>query len=29
MAEHYGVKIEGPHKDDLFLIEGLPESGRK
>src|SRR5512135_672699 len=24
MAEHYGVKIEGPHKDDLFLIEGLP-----
>ena len=29
MAEHYGVKIEGPHKDDLFLIEGLPESGAK
>src|SRR5712675_1170071 len=29
MAEHYGVKIEGPHRDDLFLIEGLPESGRK
>ena len=29
MAEHYGVKIEGPHEDDLFLIEGLPESGRK
>ena len=29
MAEHYGVKIEGPHKDDLFLIEGLPDSGRK
>ena len=29
MAEHYGVKIEGPHKDDLFLIERLPESGRK
>ncbi len=27
MAEHYGVKIEGPHKDDLFLIEGLPEVG--
>ncbi len=21
MAEHYGVKIEGPHEDDLFLIE--------
>ena len=29
MAEHYGVKIEGPHKDDLFLIEGLPNSGAK
>ena len=29
MADHYGVKIEGPHKDDLFLIEGLPASGRK
>ena len=29
MAEHYGVKIEGPHEDDLFLIEGLPDSGRK
>src|SRR5689334_14108990 len=29
MAEHYGVKIEGPHKDDLYLIEGLPESGAK
>jgi hydroxyacylglutathione hydrolase len=29
MAEHYGVKIEGPHRDDRFLIEGLPESGRK
>ena len=20
MAEHYGVEIEGPHKDDLFLM---------
>src|SRR4029453_2294451 len=29
MADHYGVKIEGPHQDDLFLIEGLPDSGRK
>ena len=29
MADHYGVKIEGPHQDDLFLIERLPESGRK
>jgi glyoxylase-like metal-dependent hydrolase (beta-lactamase superfamily II) len=28
MADHYGVKIEGPHEDDLFLIEGLPDSGR-
>ena len=29
MAEHYGVKIEGPHRDDLFLIEGLPSRARK
>jgi glyoxylase-like metal-dependent hydrolase (beta-lactamase superfamily II) len=29
MAAHYGVEIEGPHKDDLFLIEGLPASGTK
>ena len=29
MADHYRVKIEGPHRDDLFLIEGLPDSGRK
>ena len=29
MAEHYGVKIEGPHRDDLFLIERLVESGAK
>jgi hydroxyacylglutathione hydrolase len=29
MAEHYGVEIEGPHKDDLFLIEGLADSGAK
>jgi hydroxyacylglutathione hydrolase len=29
MAEHYGVGIEGPHKDDLFLIEGLADSGAK
>ena len=29
MAEHYGVKIEGPHRDDLFLIEALPASGAK
>ena len=29
MAEHYGVEIEGPHRDDLFLIEGLADSGKK
>jgi hydroxyacylglutathione hydrolase len=29
LAEEYGVKIEGPHPDDLYLIEGLAESGRK
>lgn len=29
MADHYGVRIEGPHRDDLYLIEGLPESGAK
>ena len=29
MADHYGVKIEGPHRDDLFLIEALPNSARK
>ncbi|WP_181919580.1 MBL fold metallo-hydrolase [Alkalilimnicola ehrlichii] len=23
VAEHYGVPIEGPHRDDLFWIEGL------
>lgn len=29
LAEKYGVKIEGPHKDDLFLIENLQNQGRK
>ena len=29
LAEQYGVKIEGPHEDDRFLIEALPESGAK
>ena len=29
MAEHYGVKIEGPHRNDQFLIDALPDSGRK
>src|SRR5262249_57458146 len=24
MAEHYGVKIQGPHRDASFLIERLP-----
>lgn len=24
LAEHYGVKIVGPHKADLFWLEGLP-----
>lgn len=26
IREKYGVPIEGPHKDDQFLIEGLPKS---
>ncbi|MFT6509641.1 MAG: glyoxylase-like metal-dependent hydrolase (beta-lactamase superfamily II) [Parvibaculaceae bacterium] len=25
LAKKYGVKIEGPHEDDLFLIEDLPK----
>jgi hydroxyacylglutathione hydrolase len=29
IAAHYGVKIEGPHEDDLFLIEGLRQSGER
>ena len=29
LADQYGVKIEGPHRDDLFLIEELPNSGAK
>ena len=24
LAEHYGVKIVGPHKADLFWLEGFP-----
>ncbi len=29
LSERLGVPIEGPHEDDLFLIEGLAESGAK
>ena len=27
LSERLGVPIEGPHEDDLFLIEGLSEAG--
>jgi len=27
LAERLGVKIEGPHTEDLFLLEDLPRSG--
>ena len=29
LAREFGVKIEGPHKDDLYLIEELSEAGKK
>jgi glyoxylase-like metal-dependent hydrolase (beta-lactamase superfamily II) len=29
IAREYGVKIEGPHKDDLFLLEQLGENARR
>ena len=29
LAERLDVPIEGPHEDDLFLIEGLADSGAK
>jgi hydroxyacylglutathione hydrolase len=29
IAERFGLPIEGPHKDDLFLIEKLAEQGAK
>jgi glyoxylase-like metal-dependent hydrolase (beta-lactamase superfamily II) len=29
LSERLGVPIEGPHEDDLFLIEGLSEAGAK
>ena len=25
LAQQLGVKIEGPHEDDLFLLQGLPQ----
>ena len=28
-AKLLGVQIEGPHKDDLFLLKDLPTSGAK
>jgi metallo-beta-lactamase superfamily protein len=27
LAERLGVEIEGPHTEDLFLLEALPQSG--
>ena len=27
LAEALGVPIEGPHKEDMFLLDGLPEAG--
>jgi glyoxylase-like metal-dependent hydrolase (beta-lactamase superfamily II) len=29
IAREYGVKIEGPHKDDLFLLEELGANARR
>ena len=29
LREALGVRIEGPHPEDLFLLESLPESGAK
>jgi hydroxyacylglutathione hydrolase len=29
LREALGVQIEGPHKDDLFLLKDLPSSGAK
>ncbi len=28
-ADHYGVEIIGPHKDDAFLLQALPEQAKK
>ena len=29
LAAHFGVPIEGPHREDQFLIDGLPEQARQ
>ena len=29
LAEHYGVQIEGPHIDDAFWIDQLPEQSQR
>jgi len=29
IAEHYGVVIHGPHKDDAFWIDQLPEQSKR
>ena len=29
IAEYYGVPITGPHRDDLFLLEQLPEQSKR
>jgi hydroxyacylglutathione hydrolase len=29
LADHYGVPIEGPHRDDAFWIDQLPEQSRR
>lgn len=29
IAEHYGVPITGPHREDLFLLEQLPEQSKR
>ncbi|MGE0658697.1 MAG: MBL fold metallo-hydrolase [Reyranellaceae bacterium] len=29
LANEFGVRIEGPHPDDLYLIEDLPNAGSK
>jgi len=29
LAERHGLPIEGPHRDDKFWIDGLPEAGQQ
>jgi glyoxylase-like metal-dependent hydrolase (beta-lactamase superfamily II) len=29
LAEKYNVEIEGPHRDDTFLVEALEEQGKR